>query len=155
MRKEFEPYKQDTKFTCAPATLKIGYKSLGFTISEKRLREELNTDKDGTYWRDVRINPGLHGFEKIYRSKVLGNLTYRDLRIWTKIRDGFVVVSFLNYRVEPPDFHFSLLRSALDDYVVLMDPGIGQLNRKKKNIWMQVWTDQEPSRPAMLVWKEE
>jgi len=155
MRKELEPYLQDTEFTCAPATLKIGYESLDFIISEKRLREELNTTEDGTTWRKVRVNPSLHGFEKMYRSKTMGNLTYRDLRVWTQIRDGFVVVSFLNLRVKPKDYHFSILRSALDEYVVVMDPGLGRLSRMNKAKWMHVWTEQSPSRPAMLVWKEE
>lgn len=151
MRKEFEPYEQDTRFTCAPASLKIGYKSLGQNCSEKLLREEMGTDIDGTYWREVMKNPGVHGFRKVYKSR----LSYSHLRLMTQVRHGFVVVSFMNYRVDPPEGHFAILKSALDDYVKLMDPGVGRLVRMTKIKWQAAWNDQSPQRPAMLVWKED
>ena len=63
-RKPMTYYRQETKFTCGPASMRNALLSLGYVFSERRLREIAGSDsKHGTTERKIRKTLRLLGFK--------------------------------------------------------------------------------------------
>ncbi|MFA5831228.1 MAG: peptidase C39 family protein [Candidatus Paceibacterota bacterium] len=126
-------FKQDTPYTCGPASLQMALDFFGVFEGEKRLAKELHTDnEEGTqpkWMMEAAEKRGFHCYEEI-------NATLDDACFFLE-RKLPVIVYFL----EPSEneIHYSIITGIEKGTVTLNDPWNGEGYRMSEQEFIGRW----------------
>lgn len=130
---DFPFHKQETKYTCAAAAMKMALEKIGIVKSEKLLAKLLKTNKvRGTWHKDFpRV---AEKYRLTYFVK--RNSSIKDLKKYRA--RGFVVIVCYYYRPEKID-HYSVLKKIDANNIYLWDPWFGPKHKYKLSFFRQIW----------------
>jgi len=131
---ELPYYPQETKDTCAAASLKMMLEPLGIKKSERSLAKALSTNKKS----GVRVGEIISLVEKLkLRYVVFRNSTLQDVE--TRLNLGFNVI--VGYRHPGKIGHYAVLVKTDEDYVYLQDPNplTKPVVRYSKKYFLSLW----------------
>lgn len=127
-------FKQDTDYTCGPASLQMVFAHYGIRESEKELTKELKTNPEhGTPHQEMidgALRRGLHAYVNDHAT--LGEIQYF-------LGMGIpVIVHFIEIAAQ--EDHYSVVIGITDTHVVLNDPWNGEGLRLSHEVFLQRWT---------------
>jgi len=131
---ELPYFQQETKDTCAAASLRMALASIGINRSEKVLASLLKTNRKS----GVRVEAFAPVAEKYKLRYVVGrNATLADLE---EILDREYRV-IVGYRHPGKDGHYSLVSKLTDKHIYLNDPNpyAGRNNRYSRDYFNRLW----------------
>lgn len=129
----FPYHKQETKYTCGAAVMRMALEFFGIVKSEKQVVRFLGTNKvRGTWLKDFPVVAERFGLNYF----VSRNSSLSDLRKFLK--DGFVVI--VDFYV-PKDKvgHFSVVKKIDSKYIYFWDPWFGPEHKYSLSYFKRIW----------------
>jgi len=131
--RKLEPYKQATKYTCGPASLKIALKLIGLEYEEgwlaKQMRTSPNSGTSPSGFEGVLRRLGFDYFET-------ANAEIDDIRRF--VRQGLPVVVAWDLR---GDGHYSVVVRLTGQEIHMIEPFHGKLVRMRIRKFVNRWRD--------------
>lgn len=129
----FSFYKQETKYTCGSASMRMALESVGIKKSEKQIEKLLGTNKiRGTWHKD---------FSRLAEKYRLNHFTKRnssieDLKEYQK--KGFTIIICYFYPPEKVD-HYSVFKKIDDKNIYFWDPWFGPEHKYSLDYFKKIW----------------
>jgi len=117
-RFKYEPYEQQTTYTCGVACAKMVYAKLGVTYTEAQLMTELETTTDGTDWEPIFRHFVTRGF----RVEIKGPSSWNELK--KDLKKGAVLVTMTIDGGDIMSPHFAIVADMTDDLIEFADPAL-------------------------------
>jgi len=129
----FNYHKQETKYTCGAASMRMALESIGIKKGEKQLVKLLRTNKI----RGTRISSFPQLAEKFKLNyTVKRNATIQDLKRYQK--EGYVIIVDYFFPKEKVD-HYSILRKIDSNFIYFWDPWFGPEHKYNLSYFKKVW----------------
>lgn len=129
----FSFHKQESKYTCGTASMRMALESVGIKKSEKQIKKLLGTNRVGGTWH--RDFPRLaENYKLNYIAK--RNSSINDLKEYQK--KGFTIIVCYFYPEEKSG-HYSILKKIDDKNIYLWDPWFGPKHRYSLDYFKKVW----------------
>ncbi|MBI2668105.1 C39 family peptidase [Candidatus Woesearchaeota archaeon] len=129
----FQFYKQETKYTCGAAAMRMALEFFGIRRSEKQLAKLLGTNKvSGTWYKD--LGAVAEKFELNYIS--MRNSTFKDLKEYQK--KGFIII-ILYFSPKNKIAHLSVLRKIDSKNIYFWDPWFGPEHKYGLKYFEKIW----------------
>jgi len=134
---KFKYYKQQTEYTCGPASVKMVLSYFGINVSELKILKIMNTkQKSGT--KNLEFPKIFEKYKLNY--VVMRNAKLDDLKTYL-LRKYMVIVSYVYYDEDwhTEIGHYSVLRKIDSNYVYLYDPYFGLAHKIQLREFFKVW----------------
>jgi len=130
---DFPFHKQETKYTCGAAAMRMALGFCGIKKSEKQVAKLLGTNKvRGTWHKSFPIVA-----EKFRLNHVsIRNATIADLKEYQK-KDFAVVICYF-YPPEKVD-HYSILKKIDNKFIYFLDPFFGEEHKYLLSHFRKIW----------------
>lgn len=126
-------YKQETKYTCGAAAMRMALEHVGINKSEKQLIRLLRTNKVIGTWS--KAFPLLaEKYRLVYTVKRKSSI--RDLKEYQK--KGFAIIICYFYAPEKVG-HFSVLKRIDKKFIYFLDPQFGPKHRYPLSYFKKIW----------------
>ena len=129
----FPFHKQETKYTCGSASMRMALESAGIKKSEKQVEKLLRTNKvRGTWHKD---------FSRLAEKYLLNYVTKRNSSINDLVeyqKKGFTIIICYFYPSEKVD-HYSVLKKIDKHFIYFWDPWFGPEHKYSLKYFKTVW----------------
>ena len=126
-------HRQETKYTCGPACMKMALGMLGIRKPEKAVAKLMRTGK-----RYGTLNKNFPLAAKKYNLGYIsaGGASVRNLR--SLMNNGYVVIVCYFLR-EDNEYHYAVVKRIGAKYIHLYDPWFGPMHRYTTRYFMTLW----------------
>ena len=130
---QFSFHKQETKYTCGAASMRMALTFCNIKKSEKQVAKLLRTNKvRGTWHKSFPIVA-----EKFRLNHIsMRNAKINDLKEYQK--NGYAVIICYFYPSEKVD-HYSLLKNIDAKYIYFLDPFFGEEHKYLLSYFKKIW----------------
>ena len=129
----FPYHRQNTKYTCGAASMRMTLESLGIRRSEKQVMKLLCTNKiRGTWTKNFSVVAKKFMLKQMSKE----NATINDLKKYHKKVYAIIIGYF--YPREKVD-HYSILRKIGLKYIYFWDPWFGPDHKYKISYFKKIW----------------
>ncbi|MEK6793052.1 MAG: cysteine peptidase family C39 domain-containing protein [Nanoarchaeota archaeon] len=130
---QFPFHKQETKYTCGAAAMRMALEVCGIKKSEKQVAKLLTTNKvRGTWHKNFPIIA--EKFKLNYIS--MRNATINDLREYKK--NNYILIVCYFYPPEKVD-HYSILKKINNNHIYFWDPFFGDKHSYTLTYFNKIW----------------
>jgi len=130
---QFPFHKQETKYTCGAAAMRMALEFCGIKKSEKQVAKLLNTNKVRGTWHK-NFPSVAEKFKLNYTS--MRHATINDLKEFQK-KDYAVIICYL-YPPEKVD-HYSVLKKIDKRLIYFWDPFFGDMHKYLLSYFKKIW----------------
>ena len=140
MPRDIPFYQQETRYSCAPACLRMVMESLGVIATEAEIRERCECDEEGTAFKKIAAGASTYGFQESWALSLGIDEDAGFTKLQELLRNGANPIVYLRILPFPHYPHAVVVCKLTTDAVEVLDPHYGQRQIKLPR-FLADWTD--------------
>lgn len=131
-------YKQQTEYTCGPASVRMILASFGIKKSESQIAQKvLVTKKFGTSRKNIQKLLSFFGIRFTVYSHASLSLADRALQ-----KGNTLIINYFDLPPDPED-HYAVIVGITSSHIILHDPYWGRYFEIKRTVFLKRWRNQK------------
>lgn len=141
-----EPYRQQHKWSCGPASLVMMYHCYGINAKEQEIINEMGVEEHGVDWQSM-MN---HVYDSLFDFTFRTRATVDDLRAVYYAEKAPILISW-NPSNKTDEDHFSVIKRVGGDMIIIADPGEGSFVTVSESRFLSRWHGAGKDRAMLYI----